>query len=50
MAHIELDLLGEEEEEPKETKTAAKPKPEAEQDRRLLKQVINIDGEIVDSY
>lgn len=51
MAHIELDLLGDSEEETIVVKeTATEPKPEAARDRRLLKQVININGEVVDTY
>ena len=48
MANIFIDLLGNDsEEEPKEKK-AVEPKPEARSDRQLRKQVINIDGEVVD--
>jgi hypothetical protein len=47
MASILIDLLGDSEEEPKEKK-AVEPKPEARDDRQLRKQVININGEVVD--
>jgi len=47
MANIFIDLLGDPDEEPKEKK-AVEPKPEARSDRQLRKQVINIDGEVVD--
>jgi hypothetical protein len=47
MANILIDLFGDSEEEPKEKK-AADPKPEAREDRLLRKQVINIDGEVID--
>ncbi len=47
MANILIDLLGDSEEEPKEKK-AVEPKPEARSDRQVRKQVINIDGDVVD--
>lgn len=47
MANILIDLFGDSEDEPKEKK-AADPKPEARDDRLVRKQVINIDGVVID--
>jgi len=48
MAHIEIDLLGEDEDKPLvQTKPALEPELEADPNRQLRKQVINIEGEIV---
>lgn len=49
MANIFIDLFGEPEEDEPKQKKAATPKPEAWDNRRLKKQVINIDGEVVDA-
>jgi len=47
MTNIFIDILGETEDEPKE-KRVAEPVPVARPDRQLRKQVINIDGEVID--
>jgi hypothetical protein len=47
MANIFIDLFGDPEEDTEEKK-AVEPEPEARYDRQLRKQVININGEVVD--
>ena len=48
MTNIFIDILGEPEDEPKE-KRVAEAEPVADpRNRRLRKQVINIDGEVID--
>lgn len=47
MANIFIDILGESEEEPKEKKLV-EVEPVADPRRKLRKQVISIDGEVID--
>jgi hypothetical protein len=46
MANIFIDILGDSEDAPKEKAVEAEPK--ADPRRQLRKQVINIDGEVID--
>jgi len=47
MANLFIDILGDSEDEP-EKKKAAEVEPVADRSRQLRKQVINIDGEVID--